>query len=125
MDFDLVTEPDIYSPSINTDRNYVDYIPPIHNGLRCPCGKKEHVFLNKSAFLVHIKSKTHQKWLELLNQNKSNYYTENIKLHELVDNQKKIIARLQQEQDLNVKIIYNLTKKLEIKIDPIDLMSFD
>ena len=128
MDFDLIVEPDIYTPSIDGDGNYIDYVYTFQHGLRCPCnGKKDHVFLNKTTFLTHTKSKTHQKWITLLNANKANYYVENIKLHEMVNSQKQIIARLQKEQDTNVKIIYNLTKKIEINPEPtvmVDLMNF-
>ena len=40
---DLITSPDIYTPSVNTDGNYIDYIPIIINGLFCPCGTRKLV----------------------------------------------------------------------------------
>ena len=56
-----------------------------------------------------------------------NYFTENIKLNETISNQKLIIAKLQRENDENLKLIVHLTKKIEIKENPnvIDLISFD
>jgi hypothetical protein len=57
-----------------------------------------------------------------------NYFTENIKLNETISNQKIIIAKLQRENDENLKLIVHLTKKIEIKENPgivIDLLSFD
>ena len=128
---DLQVESDIYEPNIDEDGNYSDYLPKsskFSNGLRCPCGaRKEHIFDNRQSFSGHIKTKTHQKWLSDLNTNKMNYFTENIKLNETISNQKLIIAKLQRENDENLKLIVHLTKKIEIKENPnvIDLISFD
>jgi hypothetical protein len=129
---DLTVESDIYEPCISDDGNYSDYIPPsskFKNGLRCPCGtRKEHIFDSRQSFNGHIKTKTHQKWLQDLNTNKMNYYTENIKLNETINNQKLIIAKLQRENDENIKLIAHLTKKMEMKEQSnvvLDLLTFD
>ena len=129
---DLIIESDIYEPNIDENGNYADYIPPSSkfiNGLRCPCGsRKEHVFDSRQSFVTHIKTKTHQKWLLDLNTNKMNYFTENIKLTETISNQKIIIAKLQRENDENIKLIAHLTKKIEFKQNEntiIDLLTFD
>ena len=129
---DLAIEPDIYEPSIDDKGNYSDYLPPsskFKHGLRCPCGsRKEHVFDTRISFSGHIKTKTHTKWLTDLNANKMNYFTENIKLNEIISNQKLVIARLQRENDENIKMIAHLTKKIELKenshLAP-DLLTFD
>ena len=129
---DLTVESDIYEPCINENADYSDYLPPsskFKNGLRCPCGtRKEHIFDSRQSFSGHIKTKTHQKWLQDLNSNKMNYYTENIKLNETINNQKLIIARLQRENDENIKLIAHLTKKMEMKETNnivFDLLTFD
>jgi hypothetical protein len=129
---DLTVESDIYEPNIDENSNYADYIPPsskFKNGLRCPCGsRKEHIFDSRQSFSVHIKTKTHQKWLLDLNTNKMNYFTENIQLKDTINNQKLIIARLQRENDENIKLIAHLTKKIEFKENEnivTDLLSFD
>jgi len=129
---DLTVESDIYEPCINENGDYSDYLPPsskFKHGLRCPCGtRKEHIFDNRQSFNNHIKSKTHQKWLSDLNTNKMNYYTENIKLNETISNQKIIIAKLQRENDDNIKFIAHLTKKMEMKEQSnvvMDLLTFD
>ena len=128
---DLQVESDIYEPNINEDGNYSDYLPKsskFKNGLRCPCGsRKEHVFDTRTSFSSHIKSKTHQKWLLDLNANKMNYFSENIRLNETISTQKIIIAKLQRENDENIKLIAHLTKKIEIRDNPniVDLLSFD
>ena len=129
---DLIVESDIYEPCISDGSNYSDYLPPsskFKNGLRCPCGtRKEHIFDSRQSFNGHIKTKTHQKWLQDLNSNKMNYYTENIKLNETINNQKFIIAKLQRENDENIKLIAHLTKKMEMKEQSnvvIDLLTFD
>jgi hypothetical protein len=129
---DLVVDSDIYEPCINNDQNYIDFIPPsskFKNGLRCPCGtRREHIFDNRQSFSSHIKSKTHQKWIYDLNINKTNYFTENIKLNENICNLKLIIAKLQRDNDENIKLIAHLTRKIEIRDNPNivnDLISFD
>ena len=128
---DLQVESDIYEPNINEDGNYSDYLPKsskFKNGLRCPCGsRKEHVFDTRTSFSSHIKSNTHQKWLLDLNANKMNYFSENIRLTETISTQKIIIAKLQRENDENIKLIAHLTKKIEIRDNPniVDLLSFD
>ena len=128
---DLQVESDIYEPNINEDGNYSDYLPKSSKfiyGLRCPCGsRKDHIFDTRASFSGHIKSKTHLKWITDLNTNKMNYFTENIKLNETITNQKIIIARLQRENDENLKLIAHLTKKIEIRDNPniIDLLNFD
>ena len=128
---DLQVESDIYEPNIDSEGDYSDYLPTtskFKNGLRCPCGtRKEHIFDNRQGFSGHIKTKTHQKWISDLNANKMNYFTENVKLNETITNQKLIIAKLQRENDENIKLIAHLTKKIEIRDNPniVDLLSFD
>jgi len=104
---ELVVEPDIYSPSIDDKGNYIDRIPSfniIKKGLLCPCGsRKDKIYETHTVFASHIKTKAHQSWLVTLNFNKANYYVENEKLKETVQNQKLIIAKL--EKDINTKIL--------------------
>ena len=90
--------------------------------------QEKNMFLTRVCFSGHIKTKTHTKWLSDLNANKINYFTENIKLNEIISNQKLVIARLQRENDENIKMIAHLTKKIEMKehshLAP-DLLTFD
>ena len=129
---DLSLESDTYEPCINENNDYVDYLPTsskFKNGLRCSCGtRKEHIFDSRPSFSIHIKTKTHQKWLLDLNTNKMNYFTENIQLKDTINTQKIIIAKLQRENDENIKLIAHLTKKIEFKENNnivIDLLTFD
>jgi hypothetical protein len=129
---DLAVDSDIYEPSICDDGNYSDYLPSsskFKNGLRCPCGaRKDHIFDSRPSFNVHIKTKTHQKWLAELNTNKMNYYTECEKLKELVNSQKLIIARLEKEINTKLNTIDYLTEQLMNKDKGntvLDLLSFD
>ena len=130
---DLIVESDIYEPCIDDNGNYSDYLPPsskFKNGLRCPCGaRKEHIFDNRPSFGTHIKTKTHSKWLNDLNTNKVNFYSECEKLKETVNTQKLIIARLEREINLKSKTIDLLTQQIickeESKNGEIDLLTFD
>ena len=88
---EITITPDTYTPSVNNEGNYIDNIPIIKNGLYCPCGsRKDKTYENVTKFSSHIKSKSHQKWLMVLNQNKANYYVEMLTNKELVENQKKL-----------------------------------
>ena len=128
---DLIIDSDIYEPCIDDNGNYSDYLPSSNkfkNGLRCPCGsRREHIFDSRQSFSSHTKTKTHIKWLIDLNTNKMNYYTENIKLNETLNNQKLIIAKLQRENDEHIKLIAQLAKKIEAKetANSVDLLNFD
>lgn len=95
---ELATEPDLYYPSIDDNGNYIDYLPSFNqnvNGYYCSCGcRKDKIYQTKQKLLIHHKTKCHQKWLINLNQNKTNYYIENVKMKELIHNQQKIIATI-------------------------------
>jgi|APCry1669192647_1035423.scaffolds.fasta_scaffold00116_11 hypothetical protein len=127
---ELISESDIYEPSINELHQYVDNIIHINNfknGLRCPCGsRKSHLFYDKGSFSIHIKSKSHIKWIDSLNANKHNYYIENINLREIINNQKIIIAQLEKDKNTisqqdkiiisqQYNAILNLTQQLILK----------
>jgi len=129
---ELTIDSDIYEPNIDNNGNYADYLPPsskFSNGLRCPCGaRKDHVFDSRSSFAIHIKTKTHQKWLSELNTNKMNFYSECEKLKEVVKSQQIIIAKLEKEVNTKLKTIDYLTQQLmnkESENTVIDLLSFD
>lgn len=113
---EIATQPDIYRPNIDDDNNYVDKIPCIYilkKGLYCPCGsRKDKAYYTNSAFSSHIKTNTHQKWLNSLNMNKTNYYVENEKNKEIIQSQKLIIAKLEKDINLKIMTIDYLTQQL-------------
>ena len=113
---EIVTEPDLYSPSISDNGNYIDKIPSFNNlshGLRCPCGaRKDKKYDSHSIFANHIKTKCHQNWLNTINLNKANYYTENEKLKETLQNQRIIIAKLEKDVQNKIMTIDYLTEHL-------------
>lgn len=98
---DICLQPDIYSPGIHDNGNYIDKIPSFNilkKGVYCPCGsRKDKIYDSSQKFTTHIKSKIHQKWLESINLEKTNFYVECHKLQEVVNSQKLIIARLEQD----------------------------
>lgn len=127
---ELVTEPDIYSPSINDAGNYVDKIPSFNNikhGLRCPCGsRKDKTYDTHSIFASHIKTKKHQSWLVDLNLNKTNFYLENISLKNTITNQQLIIAKMENDINNRTMTIDYLTKQIVSNSTAVnDLLDFD
>jgi len=117
---DLTVTPDTYTPSVNSNGDYIDNIPQIKHGIYCLCGsRKDKTYENHASFTVHIKSKTHQKWLTTLNQNKANYYVEMVKHRELAENQRKIIAQLENQLSKKNLTIDYLTIQLT-KTAPLD-----
>jgi hypothetical protein len=126
---ELVTEPELYMPSIDNIGNYIDKIPSFNNlknGIRCPCGsRKDKTYDTQGVFSAHIKTKTHQKWLSNLNLNKANYYIENENLKTTLQNQRLIIAKLEKEIQNKIMTIDYLTQQLVNNNKTIDLMNFD
>jgi hypothetical protein len=109
----LVTEPDVYSPNMDDNGKYIDKTPSFNsntlpNGLRCPCGtRKDKVYTSAALFSAHCKSKTHEKWIHDLNANKSNLFTENQSLREIVHAQKIMIGKMELElSSKNITINY-------------------
>ena len=127
---DITITPDTYTPSVNDAGNYKDNIPIIKNGLFCLCGsRRDKSYENATKFATHIKSKSHQKWLMILNQNKANYYVEMLTNKELVENQRKIIAHLENQIHKKTLTIDYLTEQLTSKTIQqscnIDLLDFN
>ena len=117
---DLVAEPDIYTPCVDIQGNYIDKTPifgKLHNGLRCSCGGRKDKYDNASAFTAHTKTKIHQKWLEQLTKNKANFYVENEEYKITIHNQKRVIARLEHELQNRNRTIDYLTEQI-YKISP-------
>lgn len=113
---ELALQPDIYIPNVDSEGNYVDKIPStvlLSKGIYCPCtNKKDKMFTSSSKLTAHMKTKMHQRWLQSLNYNKSNYYQENIELRELVENQRKLIAQNEKEMQNRSNTINYLTQQL-------------
>lgn len=113
---DLVVEPDIYTPNTDELGNYVDKTPAfylIKKGLLCPCcSRKDKLYDTAATFTAHTKTKTHQKWLAAINLNKANYYAENIKMQDTIQNQRIIIAQLEKEAHAKMRTIDYLTQQL-------------
>ena len=114
---ELVTEPDIYCPSMDDIGNYIDHIPPfVRGGIRCPCGsRKNQVYDTRAVFSQHIKSIAHKRWLAHLNLNRANYYIENKELAVTIQQQRLIIARLEKEVQNKHMTIDFLTQQLTTK----------
>lgn len=113
---ELLLESDLYEPCLDECGNYTDVLPSsskFAHGLRCPCGtRQDHIFDNRTSFGTHLKSKTHQKWIQSINNNKMNYFVECQKLTELTNCQKLIIARIEKELSKSKHTIISLAHQL-------------
>jgi len=112
---DIALEPDIYSPSIDENGNYVDKAPSFNNikALRCPCGtRKDKTYDTLTQFCCHVKTKTHQKWLHDMNMNRANYFVECEQLRQTVHAQQILIGRMEQELATKTTTINYLAHKL-------------
>lgn len=125
---DITIEPNIYQPGINFSGDYIDNIPNFKfntSGFICPCSNRDKVFLTRTSFIGHTKTKKHITWLDNINNNKSNYLVDNLSLKETIKNQKIIIARYEKQiRDLN-KQIDDLTPKYDPGVDLLGLNDLD
>ena len=109
----ITVTPDTYTPGVDDNGNYIDSVPTIKTGLYYPCGsRRDKIYDNTSKFSAHIQTKTHKKWITMLNQNKANYYVELLKCKELIENQKIIITRLENQLHSKALTIDYLTEQL-------------
>lgn len=116
---DICLTPSIYMPGMDTYGNYVDTKPTfvcVKNsfvGITCPCGSRlNKVYDSPIKFASHIKTQTHIKWIQHLNNNKSNYYLESVKTKEINKTQQQIIVSLENELSNKSNTINYLTKQL-------------
>lgn len=125
---ELTVEPELYTPSISDNGQYIDTVLPLTRGIRCPCGsRKDKLYTTTSQFVQHTQTKTHQKWLAHINSNKANYYIETEELKRTVQTQRMMIARLEKElQNKNMTIDF-LTQQLVAKKPLVvsNLLDFD
>uniref|UniRef100_A0A6C0JXT8 Uncharacterized protein n=1 Tax=viral metagenome TaxID=1070528 RepID=A0A6C0JXT8_9ZZZZ len=110
---DIALTPDTYTPSIDDAGNYIDTIPILKHGLLCLCGTRtDKRYETNAKFAMHVKTKTHQKWLMTLNQNKANHYVQMLEHKELLENQRKIIGHLEKQLSQKNRMIDYLTEEL-------------
>ena len=119
---EFVTEPDVYSPSMDSVGNYVDSYPSsstIERGVYCPCSKrKDMIYSTKAKLSSHFKTKGHQSWLETLNHDKTNYYDEAARSREQVKAQKHIIGYLDKKvTQLTIENIHMEQKLAQLTIE--------
>ena len=83
---ELATTPDKYEASINEAGDYIDRMPSLTNGITCECmnRKKQTTIFTRTQFNSHIKSISHTNYIQMLNNNKNNYYTKCLELTEEV-----------------------------------------
>ena len=125
---DIATTPDVYCPSINDQGQYIDVIPPIINGIRCPCGaRKDKVYQDSSKFKLHTRSRAHSMWLEQMNNDRENHYKELLSARDIITQQKILIAKFDAQLNTKILTIDYLTQQLESlkrpSIPVVDLLS--
>ena len=122
---DVTVTPDVYTPSVDTNGNYIDCVPTIKHGMFCPCTlQRDKLYESHTSFNVHTKTKIHQKWLQQLNFNKANYYVELLKAKELIENQQKIIVQLEnelQQKSMALALLIERSASVVCSIDLLDI----
>jgi hypothetical protein len=111
---EVALTPDTYMPIVDDNGKYADKIPMNKNGLYCPCGARRDKVYQPSQFRSHIKSKTHQKWLQTLNNNKNNHYVELLETKEIVNQQRKMLADMETKLSAKCLTIDMLTQQLAL-----------
>ncbi len=112
LNMDLVELPDVYAPSMNENGNYTDKIQ-FKKPIMCSCGaRKDKIYETHAIFSAHVKTKTHLKWIDQLNLNKSNFFAENQQLKETLHNQRLIIAKMEKDIQHKIMTIDYLTLQL-------------
>jgi hypothetical protein len=86
---------DVYHPTTNSEGNYVDSHVNLNHFSKCGCGSSNH-FTSKT-FKTHFTSDRHKKWIDYLNSEKTNHYSELVKYKKLNKQQQMVI---QQQQDM-------------------------
>lgn len=112
---ELALEPELYTPSVNKNGNYIDNVLNLNvkSGIVCSCGtRKDKIYNTKTKFTCHTKTKTHQQWLKKINNDKQNYFQKNQELNKLVNNQKLIISNLQKQLDVKNNLIFTLSENI-------------
>lgn len=85
---DIALTPDTYTLSIYMVGNYIDNVPILTRiDMFMWNAEKDKHYEMTAKFAMHVKSKTHQKWLMTLNQNKANHYVQMLKHKELIEKQ--------------------------------------
>jgi len=107
--------PDIYCPSINENGKYIDFIPNFKDGgYYCECGsRKNKIYNTKNSLKQHFKTLKHIEWLKTMNNNKVNYYKENIELKETIKSQQIILTQLSNELSKKTLDYENFIKNYE------------
>ena len=125
----LIVEPDLYTPGVSDEGNYVDHIPPgshFQRGMRCPCSNAEKCYSSRASFVSHTKTASHQRWLLHINSNRANYLKELEEARKLIDQQKRIIAQLEHEVSGLTVAIQTISRQSVVSLQKpeIDLLDF-
>jgi hypothetical protein len=116
---ELVLEPEIYTPIVDSNGNYIDKTPTanaLKYGIRCPCGtRQENIIYSAQKFKSHIKALKHQAWLKELTDKKGNFYEENIKLKDLVHQLRLMNAEHERTLINKNRVIDILLKQIELE----------
>jgi pyruvate carboxylase len=86
---------DVYHPTTDSEGNYVDSHVNLNQFSKCGCGTSNS--FTPQSFKIHFKSDRHKHWLEYLNHERVNHYSELVKYKKLNKQQQMVI---QQQQDI-------------------------
>jgi hypothetical protein len=87
---------------MDNNGNIIDKIPSWSclkgKGIMCACGsRKNKVYETSALFTTHIKSQTHKNWIVKLNADKVNYYMENNRLKQIIQELRQILNHYEKE----------------------------
>ena len=122
----LITESDVYSPSMDSNGAYIDNIPNFNGhkqGLKCPCNN--NLFCSRQSFKTHTNTSVHKNWLIQHNNNRQNYFQELEQAKQLIQEQKRIIAQLEREKNDLRRTIHILSTPTTITANIIDTHTVD
>lgn len=86
---------DVYHPTTDSDGNYVDSYVNLNHFSKCGCGSSTP--FTAKTFKTHFTTERHKKWLDYLNHERANHYSELTKYKKLNKQQQMVI---QQQQDM-------------------------
>jgi hypothetical protein len=116
-----INTPTLYCPTLDANNKYIDVLPhSFKSGVSCPCSEigNKVIYHVRSAFLTHIKTNKHSKWMS------DNNVTKDIKK---LENKNALLTALNQKQRQKIAVleqtVVNCKNTIDVHQATIDLLS--